>query len=440
MPWLLNVFYITLAAVALPWLVVRKLRTGKGVAGWREKLTGHAPDLDESSSRIWLHAVSVGEVLLLCRIVAELKRRHPITDLVITTTTATGYDVARKEFPDHTVCFFPFDFTWAVRRAIRRLKPTAILLVELEIWPNLLLAASDANIPVGIVNGRLSDKSFRGYFKIKPLVSYCLKYVRGIAAQNEPYAQRFGALGYPYDRITVTGSVKYDGLESNRDNPRTAELRHAFGIANDDLVLIAGSTQAPEEAIALRIWRKLVAEHPRLRLILVPRHRERFEEVAKLVRAENLPLYRRSNAAIPDSRLPTPDARPILLLDTLGELAACWGLADIAFVGGSLTPRGGQNMIEPAAYGTPVLVGPNIQNFRETVGFLTRAKAIEIVEDEAQLTEMVRRLLQDESRRLAMGQRARQTVQNHCGATEKTMEFLEKQFSLGQIDSPRAAA
>ena len=440
MPWLLNVFYMMLAAAALPWLVVRKLRTGKGVAGWRVKLTGRAPNLDPAGARIWLHAVSVGEVLLLRRIIAELQRRYPKADLVITTTTATGFDVARKNYPHLTVCFFPFDFSWAVRGAIRRLKPTAILLVELEIWPNLLLAASAASIPVGIVNGRLSDKSFRGYSKIKPLVSHCLKHVRGIAAQNEPYAQRFGALGYPDDRITVTGSVKYDGLESNRDNPHTTELRQAFRIAEDDLVLIAGSTQAPEEAIALRMWRKLVIEHPRLRLILVPRHRERFEEVAKLVRAENLPLHRRSSDALPDSRFPTPDSRPILLLDTLGELAACWGLADIAFVGGSLTPRGGQNMIEPAAYGAPVLVGPNIQNFRETVGFLTRAKAIEIVEDETQLTEMVRRLLQDESRRLAMGQRARQTVQNHRGATEKTMEFLEEWLFIEKTDAPRAAA
>lgn len=437
MPWLLNILYIGLAVAALPWLGLRKLRTGKGVAGWRQKLTGQTPALEPIPERIWLHAVSVGEVLLMRRIVAELERDRPQTDIVITTTTATGHDVARQEFPHLTVCFFPFDFSWAVRRAIKRLKPTAILLAELEIWPNLLLAASKAEIPVGILNGRLGEKSFRGYSRIRPLIAPLLKQIAGITAQNEEYAARFRALGTPADRVVVTGSLKYDGLETNRDNPRTAELRRDFGIAGNEIVFIAGSTQAPEEAIALRVWKQLVPDHPNLRLILVPRHRERFPEVAKLVQAENLPLHRRSTTLQPPIPNPQP---PILLLDTLGELAACWGLADIAFVGGSLTQRGGQNMIEPAAFGAAVLVGPHTHNFRETVELLSHAGGIAIVQNENQLTETVAALLADQSRRQELGRQARETVYVHRGATQKTMEQIERWLSEKRSSSSKIAA
>lgn len=435
MPWLLNLVYLVLGVAALPWLAIRRVRTGKGVAGWRTKLTGDVPQLPPADCRIWLHAVSVGEVLLLRRVVSGLQSRFPHAEIVLSTTTGTGFEVARQEFPQFLVFYFPFDFSWSVRRAIARIRPTTILLAELEVWPNLLLAADRAGVPLGIVNGRLGAKSFHRYHAIRWLIRGFFQRIQGIAAQTEEYAERFRVLGCAADRVIVTGSVKYDGLQTDRGNPRTRELRDAFGIAPDDLVFIAGSTQAPEEAIAARIWRSLTPEFPNLRLIVVPRHRERFEEVARQLESNGLPLFRRSNG---NTAVPPPGA--VLLLDTLGELAACWGLADIAFVGGSLTRRGGQNMIEPAGYGSAVLVGPFTHNFRQTVELLRDADAIAIVENEQQLAARIQELLASPGKRQAMGHRARTAVGSHSGATEKTMGFLEKQFRIAALDPARKAA
>ncbi|MGC1273562.1 MAG: glycosyltransferase N-terminal domain-containing protein, partial [Planctomycetaceae bacterium] len=295
MPWLLNFAYACLIAAALPLLLYRRIRQGKYRTGWGEKLLGSLPKLKPSESRVWFHAVSVGEVLLLRGVIAELRSRRPDVDVVLTTTTATGREVAVAHYPDLTVCYFPFDFSWAVRRAMHRLKPTAIVLAELELWPNLITIASHSGVRLAIVNGRLSEKSFRGYRKLRPFIRELLRRFDVIAVQNDAYASRFSALGAPHDRLAVTGSVKFDGVNTVRDNPRTNELRRAFGIDEDDLVFIAGSTQHPEETYALAAWRDLREQFPSLRLILVPRHKERFEEVAKLVERQNLPLVRRSD-------------------------------------------------------------------------------------------------------------------------------------------------
>jgi 3-deoxy-D-manno-octulosonic-acid transferase len=448
MPWLLNVIYVAVIVAATPYLLYQRVRWGKYRTGWGEKLFGRVPELPPVGERVWFHAVSVGEVLLLKGLIAEYRRRRPQAEIVLTTTTVTGHDLAGKQYPDTIVCYCPLDFSWAVTRAIARLKPTALVLAELELWPNLILAASKANVRLAITNGRLSEKSFRGYRKLKPLVRRLLGKFDAIAIQNEEYAARFRALGAPDRIVVVTGSVKYDGVETDRCNPRTLELRRSFGIADDEIVFIAGSTQEPEEEIALAAWRKVCAESSaKLRLILVPRHKERFEEVARFVEGHGLPLLRRSHVtseprrsgsgptrrsdtkrsltvAAPTSQLSTPNSRPISLLDTLGELAACWGLADIAFVGGSLTNRGGQNMIEPAAYGAAVLFGPNTRNFRQSVDLLLSADAAKVVQNEAELTNAVRTLVADPAMRGAMGRRAQAAVAAHRGATERTLDVL----------------
>lgn len=452
MPWLLNILYAVVIAAASPVLLYRCLRQGKYRAGWREKLLGELPELPPTAHRIWLHAVSVGEVLLLKGLISELRAGRPDLSIVLTTTTATGHDVAIKQYPDLTICYCPLDFSWAIRRAVARLKPTALVLAELELWPNLIATASRSGVRLAIVNGRLSEKSFRGYRKFRPFIQNLLKRFDVIAVQNDAYASRFSALGAPHDRLTVTGSVKFDGVNTERDNPRTNELRHAFGLEDDDLVFIAGSTQQPEEAYALAAWRELREQVPSLRLILVPRHKERFDEVAALVERSGLPLVRRSRSPeIGEQRSETPSnlqatscqalPRPVLLLDTLGELGACWGLADVAFVGGSLTSRGGQNMIEPAACGAAVLFGPNTWNFRDAVTLLLSAQAARVINNQHELTEAVRTLISDGALRSAMGNRARDTVSAHRGATQKTVELLRDMvFSPIEPASNRAAA
>ena len=350
---------------------------------------------------MWLHAVSVGEVLQLRPVMRELVTARPDWEFVITTTTRTGLDVAKKEFPQHTVCYCPLDFSWAVRQAIQRIRPSAIVLVELELWPNLILAANRMRVPLALINGRVSAKSFRGYRRVQLLLQNLLQRFALLAAQNEEYADRLLSLGAPRDRLHVTGSIKFDGVQFDRNNSKTAELRDFFEILPRERVFIAGSTQAPEEEIALDTWQTLRQEFPDLRLILVPRHKERFEEVAQLVLARNLSLRRRSTGINGTTSSTTSgSSSDVLLLDTLGELGACWGLADIAFVGGSLTQRGGQNMLEPSAFGAAVLFGPNTWNFRDIVEQLLSRHAAQVVRNGDEMTETVRALLKDSTPRM----------------------------------------
>ncbi|MEO1998326.1 MAG: glycosyltransferase N-terminal domain-containing protein [Planctomycetaceae bacterium] len=333
--------------------------------------------------------------------------------------------MAKEKFPEHTVCYFPLDFTWAVKRALARIRPSAVVLVELELWPNFILAASRMGIPLVLANGRISERSFRGYRRIKPLMRSLLTRFHHLGAQNETYAARLVALGAVAESVTVTGSIKFDHIETDRQNSQTRTLRKAFGLRSDEPVFIAGSTQAPEEQYAIDAWQEATKTHPRLRLILVPRHKERFEEVASLVMRLGLPLVRRSDVSSGTSGDDSASQRtPVLLLDTLGELSACWGLADVAFVGGSLTKRGGQNMIEPAAYGAAVLFGPNTWNFRNVVELLLDEAAASVVADADTLTRKVGELLDDPIKAQAQGQIAQRLVLAQQGATARTVDLV----------------
>ena len=426
MPWLLNIIYVALLLAVSPVLMYRRWRLGKYRDGWAEKLWGQLPERNSARPCLWLHAVSVGEVLQLRPLMQQLVIQRPNWEFVITTTTRTGLDVAQKEFPQHTVCYFPLDFSWSVRTALQRVKPSAVVLVELELWPNFIMTADELGIPLALINGRISQKSFRGYRRIRPLLTRLLRRFTLLAVQNMEYAERFLALGAPSDRLHVTGSIKFDGVIPDRSNSKTRELREFFGLQPDEKVFIAGSTQAPEESFALDTWEALRAEHPNLRLILVPRHKERFEEVAQLVLARGLSLRRRSSQDTERRRMRDASTTEALLLDTLGELGACWGLADVAFVGGSLTQRGGQNMLEPAAYGAAVLFGPNTWNFREIVEQLLSHDAARVIRSPQELTDTVRQLILDPKTAWNLGQRAMHLVAAQQGATARTVELLSQ--------------
>lgn len=418
MPWILNLVYVALLMLASPVLLFRRLAHGKYRDGWSEKLWGQLPQRAGTRPCLWLHAVSVGEVLQLRPLMKLLTAQRPDWDFVITTTTRTGLDVARKEFSQHIVCYCPLDFSWAVRRAIQRVRPSTIALVELELWPNLVLTAQRLGVPLALINGRVSEKSFRGYRRIRPLIRRLLSCFDLLAAQNQEYAERLLALGAPRERLHITGSIKFDGAQPDRSNAKTIELRKFFGLHANEAVFLAGSTQAPEEALALDTWQTLRTEFPNLRLILVPRHKERFDEVASLVTSRGLTLQRRSN--------PQRQTGDVMLLDTLGELGACWGLADIAFVGGSLTQRGGQNMLEPAAYGAAVLFGPNTWNFRDIVEQLLARDAARVVRSAVDLTDAVRDLLRSPVCAAELGQRASSFVAAQQGAAARTIELLTR--------------
>ncbi|MEX2317363.1 MAG: glycosyltransferase N-terminal domain-containing protein [Pirellulales bacterium] len=420
--WLLNVFYLAALAAFSPLVLWAMLRTGKYREGYAQKLLGLVPWREGDATCIWLHAVSVGEVNLLATLLGELRGAHPDWEFVVSTTSRAGYELARKKYADLAVFYCPLDFSWAVRRAMRRVRPSLLVLAELELWPNLILAAKEQGVRVAIVNGRMSDKSFPRYRRIRPLVAHFLRQLDLIAVPSVESAARFQRLGAPADRVRITGSLKFDGAETDRGNPRTAALRRLAAFAEDDVIFLAGSTQEPEEELAIDIYRRLSPAHPRLRLVLVPRHPERFDGVARLLAGSGLPWVRRST--IDDRREPMA-SRPVVLVDTVGELAAWWGTATIAFVGGSFGSRGGQNMIEPAAYGAAVAFGPNTWNFRDIVASLRDADAAVIVRDGQQLEAYVRRCLEEPLYAATLGVRAQSLVKGQLGATRRTVARLE---------------
>ncbi len=436
MPFALNLIYLATLLVFAPVLIYRMVRSGKYREGLWEKFWGDAPRRIGDRPCLWFHAVSVGEVLLLRPLVREMARRRPNWEVVISTTTPTGLAVARRTFPDLITFYAPLDFSWATRRALGRIRPSVLALVELELWPNLIRAAKQSGAKVAIINARLSSRSYRGYRSLRGPLGTTLRCIDVVAAQDADYARRFVDLGVPGDRISVTGSVKYDGLESDRNNAQTRDLRKQLGLSLSDLVFVAGSTMEGEEAAALAAYRSARLQHPSLRLILVPRHAERFDSIAAWLVENGESVVRRTQlrqggaAAQVSSGLP-----PIILIDTIGELAAVWGLADVAFVGGSLVPgRGGQNMMEPAAYGASVMFGPHTSNFRETVEQLLARQAACRVADADELKLRLLQDLDDPEAAAARGEAGRSFVLAQHGASGRTLAELDRlvESSLAQ--------
>lgn len=421
MAYLLNLVYLLILIVALPWLVYAAIRKGKYREGFAAKFLGRVPLRSGTERCIWLHAVSVGEVNLLGPLLARLEQQHPEWVYVISTTTKTGFDLAKKKYGPRTVFYCPLDFSWAVRKAMKRVRPNLLVLAELELWPNLILAAKKHGARVAVVNGRLSDRSLRGYRRIRPFVARLLQSLDAVAAQNAEYASRFCELGAPPDRVHLTGSIKFDGAQTDRDNPKTQQLAKLAGVLPDDIVFLAGSTQESEEELALEVYGELAAEYPALRFIVTPRHPERFEEVAALLDRSQVRWQRRSR--LEEDEL-DPQAR-VLLVDAIGELGAWWGTARIAFVGGSMGTRGGQNMIEPAAYGAAVSFGPNTSNFRDVVALLRERDAAVVVAGREELAGFGRRCLADPPFAADLGQRARRLVLEQAGAADKTCQVLQ---------------
>lgn len=432
MPYVLNAIYLVLLVVWAPVLILRGIRTGKYRDGWAEKVLGKAPRRIGDRPCLWFHAVSVGEVKLLKPILDELARRRSGWDVVVSTTTKTGLVMARRLYPDLVTFYGPLDFSWAVRRAVARVRPTLLVLVELELWPNLIWAAKRAGARTAIINGRLSVRSHKGYHRLRGPLRPTLRRLDMVAAQTEEYADRFVSIGLPRPRVRVTGSVKYDGLQSDRNNAKTIELRRALKLSSSDIIFVAGSTMEGEEAAALEAYRAARRVHPRLRLVLVPRHPERFDRVAAWLGQQGERVLRRTR---PEASAGPGAQPPVILVDTMGELGAVWGLADLAFVGGSLVGRrGGQNMIEPAAYGAAVMFGPHTANFRDTVEQLLGRRAARQVADPAGLTAALIDDLTDPESAAARGAAGRAFVLAQCGASERTLAELDRlvETTLGE--------
>ncbi|MEC8591678.1 MAG: 3-deoxy-D-manno-octulosonic acid transferase [Planctomycetota bacterium] len=416
-----NLVYILSFLFAIPWLGIQAIRTGKYRQGWWQKLLGCVQQRYSQQPCVWFHAVSVGEVNLLTQIVHQWQQRHPDWDVAITSTTRTGFALAKQRFPGLLVDYYPLDFSWAVRRAMRRIRPHLLVMAELELWPNFIGEAKRRGIPVAVINGRLSESSFRGYRRVGRLVQTWLRSIGWIGAQSETYRDRFVKLGARPQKVSCTGSLKFDRAEFDRENLQTIRLKQLVGLKGNDPVWVVGSTQDPEEAMAIRVYERLVRKYPNLKLIIVPRHAERFHEVMGMLRRTPIKSLQRSQL-----KTPINEDWQVLLVDTIGELGAWWGAADIAFVGGSMGSRGGQNMIEPAAYGAAVCFGPNTRNFRDVVQRLLERGAAQVVESENDLFQFVSQSIQSPEGAAEMGQRAQELVRMQQGATDRTLRGMEQ--------------
>lgn len=407
-----------------PYLLWRSWRTGRYRQQMRAKFYGVGPLNQPTGPTVWFHGVSVGEIHLLRGVVAAYRRRHPNHHLVISATTDTGLAEARKHFTDCTIIAYPFDFTWAVRRTLRHVAPLLIVLAESELWPNFLLLAQRERVPVVVINGRMSPRTARRYQRVASFARRIFfGRVRLFGMQSETYAQNVRALGIPPERVRVTGNVKYDGVVGDKANPTTHALRTLLGIGPDELVWLVGSTHAPEEQIAVNIYRRLRPQFPTLRLVVVPRAPERFDDVAQIIRSADLPLVRHREISAPVN-LPE---RPVVLIDSMGVLGHAWGFADVGFTGGSLNDqRGGQSMIEPAGYGVPVLFGPHTWNFKDAVAGLLACGGACVVQNEAELERELQRLLREPDTRARMGAAGRTFVLAQQGATQRTLDLLDE--------------
>lgn len=403
--------------VGSPYWLYEMLRHGKYRKGLGERL-GRVPSRlgSISAPTIWIHAVSVGEVLAVSELVRQLRAEFSQYRVFVSTTTDTGQRLARQRFGEENVFYFPLDFTFAARRWLRALHPELVVIAETELWPNFLRSAREAGARIGIVNARISDRSFKGYRRWKRLIASVLQIPDLFLSQTAQDAQRLREIGAPADRVFTTGNMKYD-VPLPVAPPIVEQLRQALSGAGP--VLVCGSTVEGEEPLLLGAFTNILANHAGAVMLLAPRHPQRFDEVEKLLREIKIPYWRRSKWA------GGPIRGGIVLVDSIGELSALYALADIAFVGGSLVPRGGHNIIEPAQHGVAIVVGNHTENFRDIVGLFQSRDAVRIV-GPAELPLMLMQLIANDAERRALGGRALETLEVQRGATQRTVEQLKR--------------
>jgi len=416
-----NLALLAALAAGAPWWLWKMATTHKYRVGLAERLGRVRPDLLRNSKPIlWLHAVSVGEVLAVSRLVSELDRAFPEFRLLISTTTRTGQDLARQKFGADRVYYCPLDLPWAVRAYMKALQPRMLILAETEFWPNLLSACLRRNIPVSVVNARISDRSWPRYQALKGLWRPFLNQIACALAQSETDAERLKVIGCAPDRVSVSGNLKFDVRAAQQaDATRllktlTANLR----------LIVAGSTLEGEEAALLETWPQLLAADPNLAMVLAPRHPERFSAVVSLLEQSGISWIKRSDwRTQPEDSIPTIQPGQIILLDTIGELASVYSLAAVAFVGGSIIPAGGHNPLEPAQFGVPIVMGPHFANFRAITEALLAHNALRITTKEDLAATLIK-LLKDSTDAKAMGERAKQVFIQQAGATDRSVAAI----------------
>jgi len=415
--------------VLIPHFLFQALAHGKYIAGLRQRL-GSVPPTN-GKPVIWLHCVSVGETQAARPLAKRLKQQFPHHDLVISTITLTGQNLARDVFRNDaaSIIYFPFDWRWTVRRALKAVNPAVVLIMETELWPNFLRECKTRKIPVAVVNGRISRQSYRRYRMIKWFLRRVLSSLSIAVMQSETDAQRLEELGISKDKLFTAGNLKFDAEIAGELTDKTEEIRRRFAVDSNLPLILAASTHAPEEQIIVESIQKLRQKQP-VRLMLAPRHPERFNEVATLLQKSGLSWTRRTNP--PDAN----DAHAtIVLLDTIGELPATYALAQIVFVGGSIVDKGGHNVLEPAAAGATVVTGAHTHNFHAIVdlmneaGALVQLPALPDATASDEIAYVFEKLLASPAEREELGRRAQQLITSNRGAADRTIRLLEPLFS-----------
>ena len=419
-------FYSALLAffllLTLPYWLLQMMRHGKYRAGLRQRFGAVPPALAGRSDKpaIWVHAVSVGEVVASSAVVEALRQKFPSHRVLVSTTTSTGQKLAAQRFGAENVFYFPLDFALAVRPYLDALRPELVVVAETEFWPNFLRCAKRSGARVAVINCRISDRSLPGYkrlrFWLPKLLEKTLANVDVFLAQTEEDRKRLVEIGAPESKVTVAGNLKFDVAPP--PPPRiVASLREGFSHSGAGPVLVCGSTLEGEEGSLLSAFRNILVNHPKAVMILAPRHPERFAEVAALVENLGFRVWRRS------LWVGETLAGGVFLVDSIGELAALYSLATVAFVGGSLVPRGGHNILEPALYGVPIVTGNHYENFRDVVNFFARRNAVRIV-GVAELPLVFMELIENDNERTTLGRNALAALESQRGATARTVSAL----------------
>src|SRR6266481_2444955 len=419
-------FYSALLAffllLTLPYWLLQMMRHGKYRAGLRQRFGAVPPALAGRSDKpaIWVHAVSVGEVVASSAVVEALRQKFPSHSIMVSTTTGTGQKLAAQRFGAENVFYFPLDFAFAIRPYLDALRPELVVVAETEFWPNFLRLAKRGGARIAVINCRISDRSLPGYKRFRlwlpKLLEKTLANVDLFLAQTEADRQRLGEIGAPESKISVAGNLKFD-LAPPLSPRIVASLRESFSHSGAAPVLVCGSTLEGEEGSLLSAFRNILVNHPKAVMILAPRHPERFREVAELVEGLGFRVWRRSLWS------GEPLASGVFLLDSIGELAAVYSLATIAFVGGSLVPRGGHNILEPALYGVPIVTGNHYENFRDVVNFFASRNAARIV-GVAELPLVFMELIANGDERTTLGRNALAALESQRGATARTVAAL----------------
>lgn len=427
MIWLIyNLLFPVLFLVMLPYFLLRMCQRGGYAKGFMQRLGVYDAALKariNERPRVWVHAVSVGETYVALRFMEEWRQVKPEIGFVMTVNTSTAHTLATKALnKEDVLVYFPVDFPWVIRRVLRLLNPQMLVLTECEFWPNLIRLSKSRGIPVMLLNGRLSDRSFKGYYRYRWLFTPLLRMVDQLCVQGPQDRDRYLALGAAPERVQETGSAKYDvALKDPGDPGKAAAILAIANMAASDLILLGGSTWPGEEDVLLDYFVKPKTRFPGLKLVLVPRHAERRDEVVASIERRGLKYIQRSKGTVAGAG----ESPEVLLVDTTGELRHLYTAATVIFIGKSLTQHGGQNIIEPAVCGRPVVVGPNMENFADIVREFNDAEALIQVSTEAELLEKLDQLLADEPMRKAFGNRAAAWVNRKRGSIKATVSSAQ---------------